>query len=121
MILRLLNTADNHIGLSFHQYPEVARERLIAERFASLERLVNTAHERKAEFSVVTGDLYDKTSVTKTEVERAVHIQGKFEGEADLVLAGSNEFYEGPDSNLSKEFHAAADGIRGLGRRKPFK
>lgn len=33
MSLRILHTADNHIGLSFNQYPEAARERLIDERF----------------------------------------------------------------------------------------
>ena len=39
MSLRILHTADNPIGLSFNQYPEAARERLIGERFASLERM----------------------------------------------------------------------------------
>ncbi len=118
MTLRLLNTADNHIGLSFHQYPEVARERLNTERFASIERLVTTANERKADFFVVAGDLFDKTSVTKTQVERAVHILGKFEGEAVLVLAGNHDFCEGPDSKLWKQFRAAADGSRVLALAK---
>jgi exonuclease SbcD len=112
MTLRLLHTADNHIGLSFNQYPEAARERLIAERFASLERLVTTSNERKADFFVVAGDLFDKTSVTRTQVERAVQILGKFEGEAVLVLAGNHDFCEGPDSKLWKQFRAAADGNR---------
>jgi hypothetical protein len=39
MSLRILHTADSHIGLSFNQYPEATRERLIDERFASLERM----------------------------------------------------------------------------------
>jgi DNA repair exonuclease SbcCD nuclease subunit len=89
MSLRILHTADNHIGLSFNQYPEPARERLIDERFASLERMVTTANERAAHFIVVAGDLFDKTTVTKAQVERAVKILAKFEGDSVLVLAGT--------------------------------
>lgn len=110
MGLRILHTADNHIGLSFNQYGEPARERLIEERFAALDRLVATANERKAHFFVVAGDLFDKTTVTKAQVERSVKILAKFEGEAVLVLAGNHDFCEGPDSKLWKQFRAAADG-----------
>jgi len=112
MSLRILHTADNHIGLSFNQYPETARERLIDERFASLERMVATANERHAHFMVVAGDLFDKTTVTKAQVERAVKILGKFEGEAVLVLAGNHDYFEGPDSKLWKQFRTAAEGTR---------
>jgi DNA repair protein SbcD/Mre11 len=119
MSLRILHTADNHIGLSFNQYHETARERLIGERFASLERLVTTANDRKADFFVVAGDLFDKTSVTKAQVERAVQILGKFEGEAVLVLAGNHDFSEGSDSKLWKQFRAAADGSRVLALTEP--
>ena len=45
MSLRILHTADNHIGLSFNQYPEAVRERLIEERFASLGRMVDAVFE----------------------------------------------------------------------------
>lgn len=114
MSLRILHTADNHLGLSFNPYPEPARQRLVDERFVSLERLVTTASERKAHFMVIAGDLFDKTTVTKAQVERAVKILEKFEGEAVLVLAGNHDFCEGPDSKLWKQFRAAADGSRVL-------
>lgn len=119
MSLRILHTADNHIGLSFNQYPESVRERLIGERFASLERMVATANDRKADFLVVAGDLFDKTTVTKAQVERAVKLLAKFEGEAVLVLAGNHDFCEGPDSKLWKQFRAAADGSRVLALTEP--
>ncbi len=119
MSLRILHTADNHIGLSFNQYPEAARERLIDERFASLERLVATANERAAHFFVVAGDLFDKTTVTKAQIERAVKILAKFEGEAVLVLAGNHDFCEGPDSKLWKSFRSAAEGSRVLALTEP--
>jgi hypothetical protein len=119
MSLRILHTADNHLGLSFGKYPSLARERLIDERFASLERLVATANERAAHFIVVAGDLFDKTSVTKTQIDRSVKILGKFEGEAVLVLAGNHDYFEGPDSKLWKQFRSAADGTCVLALTEP--
>jgi exonuclease SbcD len=119
MSLRILHTADNHIGLSFNQYPEPAKGRLIEERFASLERMVATANERHAHFIVVAGDLFDKITVTKAQVERAVKILAKFEGEAVLVLAGNHDYSEGPDSKLWKQFRAAAEGSRVLALTEP--
>jgi hypothetical protein len=121
MNLRILHTADNHIGLSFSAYPEAARGRLVDERFCSLERLVGTANERKAHFLVVAGDLFDKTSVTKAQIERAVNILGKFEGEAVLVLAGNHDFCEGADSKLWKQFRTAAEGSRVIALTEPGK
>lgn len=118
MSLRILHTADNHIGLSFNQYPE-AQKRLIEERFASLERMVATANDRNAHFIVVAGDLFDKTSVSKAQVERAVKILAKSEGEAVLVLAGNHDFCEGSDSKLWKQFRAAAGGSCVLALTEP--
>ena len=119
MSLRILHTADNHIGLSFNQYAEPAKERLIEGRFASLERMVATANERHAHFIVVAGDLFDKITVTKAQIERAVKILGKFEGEAVLVLAGNHDYSEGPDSKLWKQFRTAADGSCVLALTEP--
>jgi exonuclease SbcD len=119
MSLRILHTADNHIGLSFNQYPEVAQKRLVEERFASLERMIATANERKADFIVVAGDLFEKTTVTKGQIERAVGILGKFEGEAVLVLAGNHDFCEGADSKLWKQFRTTADGTCVLALTEP--
>jgi hypothetical protein len=119
MTLRILHTADNHIGLSFNQYPEAARERLVDERFAALERIVATANDRKAHFIIVAGDLFDKTTVTKAQIERAVKILAKFEGDAVLVLAGNHDFCEGPDSKLWKQFRAAAEGGRVIALTEP--
>jgi exonuclease SbcD len=119
MSLRILHTADNHIGLSFNQYPEAAREQLVEERFASLERMVATANDRKAHFIVVAGDLFDKTTVTKAQIERAAKTLMKFEGDGVLVLAGNHDFYEGPGSKLWKQFRTAAEGSCVLALTEP--
>ena len=110
MALRILLTADNHIGISFAQYPDVVRDRLLEERFAALERLVGTANERRAHFLVVAGDLFDKQTVTKKIVERAVASLARFEGEHVLVLAGNHDFYEGGDNKLWKWFRELVEG-----------
>ena len=110
MPLRILHTADNHIGLSFSKYPEEVSKRLIDERFEALARLVATANDRNAHFFVVAGDLFDRLNIDKGQIERAVKILARFEGENVLVLAGNHDFYEGSDNKLWKWFSAAAEG-----------
>lgn len=110
MSIRILHTADNHIGISFPRYPDDVRERLLAERFEALERLVTTANEREAHFFVVAGDLFDKLSVSAADIKRTVEVLKRFEGEAVLVLAGNHDFCEGTDSKLWKTFRKAAEG-----------
>ena len=110
MSLRILHTADNHIGISFAQYPDVVRERLLEERFAALERLVDTANKRRAHFIVVAGDLFDKQTVTKKLVERTATTLARFEGEQVLVLAGNHDYFEGSDNQLWRWFKAFVEG-----------
>ncbi len=110
MKLRILHTADNHIGISFAQYPDLVRDRLFEERFSALERLVFTGNQRHAHFLVVAGDLFDKQTVTKGQIERAVGILATFDGEHVLVLAGNHDHYEGPDNKLWRWFRSACEG-----------
>jgi DNA repair protein SbcD/Mre11 len=119
MSLRILHTADNHIGISFGNYHDSVRERLLEERFTALARIVATANQRQAHFLVVAGDLFDKPTVTKALVERAVETLKRFEGEHVLVLAGNHDFYEGPDNKVWKWFRSAAEGSRVLPLLEP--
>jgi len=54
--VRILHTADNHLGISYAQYPDRVMDRLVEERFQALERLVEMANAREAHFFVVAGD-----------------------------------------------------------------
>ena len=110
MPLKILHTADNHIGLSFAKYPDEIRERLVEERFLALERLVETANQQSAHFIVVAGDLFDKQTVAKNLIKRTVSILAKFEGENVLVLAGNHDYYEGSDNKLWLTFKSEAEG-----------
>ncbi len=110
MSIRILHTADNHIGISFRHYPDHVRDRLLEERFLALERLVAAANKRDAHFFVVAGDLFDKLSVSVGDIKRTVEVLRRFEGEAVLVLAGNHDFCEGAQSKLWKTFRKTAEG-----------
>ena len=110
MPLRILHTADNHIGISFGHLPETVRERLVAERFDALERIVSLANERKAHFLVVAGDLFDKLTVGTKDIKRTAEVLRRFEGEAVQVLAGNHDYCEGGESRLWNTFRQAAEG-----------
>lgn len=114
MPIRIYHTADNHIGISFSQYPDAVRDRLLKERFDALERMVATANTRNAHFFAVAGDLFDKLAVKAADINRTVEVLKRFEGEAVLVLAGNHDFCEGPDSKLWKTFRKAAEGTNVL-------
>lgn len=110
MPIRILHTADNHLGIKHDRLPDGIRERLVEERIAAIRRLVSTANERHAHFLVVAGDLFDKLSVPGALIGQAVDVLKGFEGEAVLVLAGNHDYCEGPESKLWKTFRRAAEG-----------
>ena len=110
MILRILHTADNHIGISFAHLPDPVRDRLVAERFGALERIVSLANTREAHLLVVAGDLFDKLTVAAKDIKRTVEVLRRFEGEAVLVLAGNHDYCEGAENKLWNTFRQAADG-----------
>lgn len=110
MPIRIVHTADNHIGIPFQRYPAATRSKLVAERFDALERLVATANDRRADFFVVAGDLFDSTRVAKEDVERTVGILAGFAGTATLVLPGNHDFHADADTAVWKHFRRAAEG-----------
>lgn len=106
--VRIVHTADNHLGLAFQRYagePEV-RARLVAERIEALKRLVAEANRRQAHFFVVAGDLFDRPTVAKRDIKDTVDALATFSGDV-LVLPGNHDFYEGPQSQLWKTFEEA--------------
>lgn len=95
MPLKILHTADIHLGMKFAGYPEIS-EQLQEARFQTLERLVSTANREKCDLLAVAGDLFNTVSVSKTIITRAAHILSGFEGQYCLVLPGNHD-YAGPD------------------------
>ena len=110
MPIRILHTADNHIGLPFRQYPEHVREKLIAERFEALERLVGVANERNAHFFVVAGDLFDSPRVKGGDIDTVAAVLRGFAGLAVIVVPGNHDHYAGSETELWKRFRRATEG-----------
>jgi len=109
MPIRIIHTADNHIGLPFKQYPADVAARLIEERFAALGRLVTVANERNAHFFVVAGDLFDSTRVKKEDIDKAAAVLRGFDGVAVIVVPGNHDHYANSETELWKRFRRATE------------
>ncbi len=109
MSIRIIHTADNHIGLPFKQYPAEVASRLIEERFAALARLVTVANEQKAHFFVVAGDLFDSTRVKKEDIDKVAAVLRGFDGVAVIVVPGNHDHYANSETELWKRFRKATE------------
>ena len=114
MPIRIVHTADNHIGIPYRQFHEDIRRQLVSERFEALARLVSTANNREADFFVVAGDLFDSTRVKVADIDRTVELLKEFSGEAVLIVPGNHDFVSGPESDLWKRFQRACESVNNI-------
>lgn len=91
MSIKIYHTADLHIGLSFGHFQEKQNE-LVDARYETLQRMIDQANERYCDLFVIAGDMFDKLSVNKKEIKRAVSILKQFEGKLVLVLPGNHDY-----------------------------
>lgn len=108
-MIKIIHTADNHIGLPFKQYPIDVAKRLVEERFAALGRLVAVANARRAHFFVVAGDLFDSTRVKKEDIDKAAAVLRGFDGEAVIVVPGNHDHYANSETEVWKRFRRAIE------------
>ena len=78
-MLKILASADYHLGMKFAGYPSVQKQ-LAEARFLSLKRLVDTANESECALFLIAGDLFDRVSVSAKEVRRAAELLNGFQG-----------------------------------------
>lgn len=115
MPIRIVHTADNHIGSPYRQFlREDVRLKLINERFDALGRLVREANARQADFLVVAGDLFDSTRVKVSDIEKSIEVLKGFSGEAALIVPGNHDYCSGPDSELWKRFRRASESVANI-------
>ncbi len=109
--LRIVHTADNHIGLRFtsRPYPEDLKKNLVEERFLALERAVEAANQREADLLVIAGDLFENTRVPLTAIRRTADILNGFAGMNVVVLPGNHDFYEPGNEALWGRFSEAME------------
>ncbi len=108
MSLKLLHTADLHLGMTFRNrgYPEEVREQLAEARFETLSGLVMRANEEQCRLMIVAGDLFHRSNVAASVIKRAVEILSRFQG-CVAILPGNHDYYE-PYGSLWPEFKERA-------------
>lgn len=96
MSIRIIHTADNHIGMTFtgRDYSDIIRQNLVNERFDALKRTVDFANQHKAHLLVIAGDLFDKTTVSQSSVKKVCDILNEVEESYVIVLPGNHDFFE---------------------------
>jgi exonuclease SbcD len=107
MALRILATADLHLGMRFGGYPEL-QARLAEARFAALETLVARANAESCGLLIVAGDLFHRASLPQREIQRAAEALSGFEGQAAAMLPGNHDYYTGETGSLWKSFREKA-------------
>lgn len=103
-MLKIFHTGDIHLGMRFNSYAENSRKKLIEARFNSLENMINKSNDLGSNIFVVAGDLFNTVTVAKRDIERAVQILEKFNGNCVLVLPGNHD-YDNGNTELWKVFN----------------
>ena len=95
MRLKVLHTADLHLGMTFNNrdYPADVRQQLVEARFKSLEELVSLANREKCHLLLIAGDLFHRTNIAAEQVVKTVDILKGFSG-LTALLPGNHDYYE---------------------------
>lgn len=104
MSLKIFLISDLHLGMKFANYPDNIRESLIEARFKTLDSLVDKANRAKSDIFVVAGDLFDRISVSKSDIARAARTLGEFQGKLVILLPGNHDYIEPDKTNLWTSF-----------------
>ena len=106
--MKIFQTADVHLGMKFAGYLSV-QGKLIEARFKALKRCIDIANDRDCELFVVGGDLFDRVSVAKGDIQRAADILGDFQGRLVTILPGNHDFITQRPDGLWAIFKGFAD------------
>ena len=105
MPIKIVHTADNHIGMRFSHIPNIeAREKMVAERILALKRIVDFANINKADFLVVAGDLFDKLKTPSDDLKKTATILNNFVGEAVVIIPGNHDYFSASGDELWSNF-----------------
>lgn len=122
MAIKILHTADNHIGMKFSNKPVAAREALLKERFDALSKIVELGNSLSVNFLVIAGDLFDSTLAKLGDIKQTATLLKQFNGEAVIIVPGNHDFYENATESLWKKFeqHVQGKNIFILGNYEMF-
>jgi DNA repair exonuclease SbcCD nuclease subunit len=109
MSVKILFTADNHIGISYNSFG-AAKNTLQEERIASFKKMVDYANEQSINYLIIGGDLFDKTTIADKKIKEVAKILEAFSGGMVLIIPGNHDFYETDKNSLWHKFSAYVDG-----------
>jgi exonuclease SbcD len=120
MPLKILLTADVHLGLKFAGFP-VVQFQLSEARYLTLQKLVDLANQRSCDLLVVAGDLFDLPRLPERDVVRAAQILSGFGGGLVAVLPGNHDFFSPQEPKPWTRFKASAgDRVLLLEEKRPY-
>ena len=90
-MIKILVTGDNHFGKKYDRYPN-SRDKIIQSRFVALENMVKEAEREECDLFVITGDLFDSSSIAISDIRKVVRTLALFSGRV-LVLPGNHDYY----------------------------
>jgi DNA repair exonuclease SbcCD nuclease subunit len=69
-MVSFLHSADLHLGLRLTRFPSEVIKKVRERRLAALDRVLNAAKERRVDFIVIAGDLFDDHGIDGSTVRR---------------------------------------------------
>ena len=107
MSIKIIHTADNHIGISYNTVSQ-AKTELVKERLDSLKRIVEEGNKELANYLVIAGDLFDLPKLNKSKTTEVTKILKIFK-EKVIIVPGNHDFYIDEADSLWNYFKANVD------------
>lgn len=107
MSIKIIHTADNHIGISYNSVSQ-AKSELVTERLAALKRIVDEGNKEGANYLVIAGDLFDVTKVVKTRIMEVIKVLKTF-NEKVIIIPGNHDFFVDEFDSLWNYFKTNID------------
>lgn len=102
-MLKILHTGDLHIGKNYAKHEPQIAEAYRNARISALENAVKIANVKKCDYMIISGDLYDKKSISAAlhkEVCKALSQSAC----PVIIIPGNHDYCEGKDDELWNDF-----------------
>jgi len=111
MPLSFVHTADFHLGADLRRFGVTAASRLMEAQLQALDQVMALSTERKADFVVICGDLFDSRSPAEKTVRSALRVIGSYRSMPVYVLPGTHDFLSENSVLTSIDNYAPPDNL----------
>src|SRR5882672_1330995 len=99
VVLRILHTADWHLGRRFPSFPEEAQKKLSRARMEVVDRILDVARRQRADAIVCAGDVFDEPAPSQDFWEGLVTVfRGRDDDHPPVFLLPGNHDPLTPES-----------------------